>query len=115
MWKYYQSQSASNQSSLLESDADNSRVAATYQNMINELQGYANRITTPDVRADAEKIVIINRTMFEQWKRWAGESQSESSASIAPTRADQEFSSGFAQSAAKLKTAHSVLENDCRS
>jgi hypothetical protein len=115
MWKYYQSQSASSQPSLLESDADNGRAAATYQNMINELQGYANRITTPDVRADAEKIVIINRAMFEQWKRWAGEGQSESSASIAPTRADREFGSGFAQSAAKLKAAHSALENDCRS
>lgn len=57
----------SRESSLLESDADVSRAAATYQKMINELQAHADRITTSDVRAYVDKIAAINRVIFEQW------------------------------------------------
>jgi hypothetical protein len=83
--------------------------------MVNELQGFANRITTPDIRAKADTIVAINRDMFEQWKRWAAESQSESSAPAGSTPSDRQFGSDFAQNAKKLKTAHAELETACRS
>lgn len=115
MWTYYQSQLASERPAAQESGTDNSQTEVAYQNMVNELQAFANRITTPDVRTKADTIATINRDMFEQWKRWVAESRSESSASASPTRSDRQFGKEFAQNAKKLKTAHAELENACKS
>ena len=115
MWTYYESQLASERAAAQQASADNSHTEVAYQNMINELQGFADRITTPDIRAKADTIVAINRDMFEQWKRWAAQSQSESSAPAGSTPSDKQFGSEFAQNAKKLKTAHTELESACRS
>lgn len=103
MWTYYESQLASERAAAQESSADNSQTEVAYQNMINELQAFANRITTPDIRTKADTIVAINRDMFEQWKRWVTESRSESSAPAAPIPSDRQFGSEFAQNAKNSK------------
>jgi hypothetical protein len=113
MWTYYQSQLASVRAGAQESNADNSKTEVAYQNMINELQAYADRITAPDIRTKADAIVAINRDMFEQWKRWVADSQSESPTTAGPTPSDRQFAGDFAQSANKLKTAHGELERTC--
>lgn len=61
MWTYYESQLASVRSAAQESNADNSQTEAAYRNMVNELQTYANRITTPDIRTKADTVVAIDR------------------------------------------------------
>ena len=72
MWTYYKSQVASEHSAALESGADNNHTAVGYQNMVNELQTYADRISTPDVRAEADTIVAINRDMFRAMEALGG-------------------------------------------
>jgi hypothetical protein len=113
MWTYYESQLASERAAAQNTGAENSQTAAAYQNMVDELQTYAGRIATPDIRTKADAIVAINRDMFDQWKRWVAQSQSESAAR--PTRSDGQFGSAFAQNAGRLKTAHDDLDSACRS
>jgi hypothetical protein len=115
MWTYYESQLASERAAAQEPSADNNQTEVAYQNMVNELQDFANRITTPDIRAEADTIVAINRDMFEQWKRWVAESRSESPVSTGPAPSDRRFGSAFAENARKLKTAHAELERTCGS
>ena len=115
MWTYYEAQLTSERAAAQQASADNSHTEVAYQNMINELQGFADRITTPDIRAKADTIVAINRDMFEQWKSWAAESQSEPSAPAGSTASDRQFGSEFTENAKKLKTAHADLESACRS
>ena len=113
MWTYYQSQLASARSAALKSNGDNDATALKYQTMLNELQAYANRVTTPDIRPRTDKIVAINRDMFEQWKRWVAQSQAPSPDSATPTPPDQQFGNQFAANARKLKLVHAELEAAC--
>jgi len=115
MWTYYEAQLTSERAAAQQASTDNSQTEVAYQNMVNELQGFANRITTPDIRTKADTIVAINRDMFEQWKSWAAESQSEPSAPAGSTASDRQFGSEFTENAKKLKTAHADLESACRS
>jgi hypothetical protein len=110
MWTYYQSQLASARSAALKSNGDNDATALRYQTMLNELQAYANRITTPDIRSGTDRIVAINRDMFEQWKRWVAQSQAPSPE---PSSSDKQFGNQFAASARKLKVVHTELEAAC--
>ena len=110
MWTYYQSQLASARSAALKSNGDNDATALKYQTMLNELQAYANRVTTPDIRPRTDKIVAINRDMFEQWKRWVAQSQAPSPE---PSSSDKQFGDQFAASARKLKLVHAELEAAC--
>jgi hypothetical protein len=113
MWRYYQSQLASARSAALKSNGDNDATAVKYQTMVNELQAYANRITAPDIRPRTDRIVAINRDMFEQWKRWVAQSQAPSPDSATPTTSDQQFGNQFAANARKLKLVHAELEAAC--
>ena len=113
MWTYYQSQLASARSAALKSNGDNDATALKYQNMLNELQAYANRVTTPDIRSRTDRIVAINRDMFEQWKRWVAQSQVASTDPAAPTSSDTQFGNQFVASARKLKLVHAELEAAC--
>lgn|GEM_PF-4471174 len=113
MWTYYQSQLASARSAVLKSNGDNDATAVKYQTMLNELQAYANRVTTPDIRPRTDRIVAINRDMFEQWKRWVAQSQAPSPDSATPTSPDKQFGNQFAANARKLKLVHAELEAAC--
>lgn len=113
MWTYYQSQLASARSAALKSEGDNDATAVKYQTMLNELQAYANRVTTPDIRPRTDQIVSINRDMFEQWKRWVSQSQAASPDPATPTSSDKQFGNQFAASARKLKQVHAELEAAC--
>lgn len=113
MWTFYKSQTASERSAALESAGDNAGTAVKYQNMISELQTYADRITTPDIRRRADRMVTINHDMFEQWKTWVAQSQTPSSEPAAPTSSDKQFGSQFAASARKLKLLHAELTAAC--
>jgi hypothetical protein len=113
MWTFYQSQMASERSAALESAGDNAGTAVKYQNMINELQTYAGRITTPDIRRQADQMVAINNDMFEQWKAWVAQSRARSSEPRAPTSSDKQFGNKFAANARKLKLAHAELTAAC--
>ena len=113
MWTYYQSQLASARSAALKSNGDNDAIAVKYQTMLNELQAYANRVTTPDLRPRTDRIVAINREMFEQWKRWVAQSQAPSPDSATPTSPDTQFGNQFAANARKLKLVHAELEAAC--
>ena len=113
MWTYYQSQLASARSAALKSKGDNDATAVKYQTMLNELQAYANRVTTPDIRPRTDQIVTINRDMFEQWKRWVAQSQVASTDPAAPTSSDTQFGNQFVASARKLKLVHAELEAAC--
>lgn len=115
MWTYYESQLASERAAAQESGADNKQTAVNYQNTVNRLQAYAERITAPDIRSKVDTIVAINRDMFEQWKLWVAESQSDSSVPGAPTPSDRQFGGKFVQDAKKLQIAHAELESSCRS
>jgi hypothetical protein len=115
MWTYYESQLASARAAAQEPDANNAKTEAAYQNMISGLQSYADRIATPAIRSEADTIVAINRDMFEQWKRWVAQSQSESTISAGPTPSDRQFGGEFAESAKKLGAAHAELDSSCRS
>lgn len=115
MWSYYESQMASARTATQDSNGDNSQTEAAYQTMINGLQAFANRITTPEIRGKANEIVAINRDMFGQWKSWAAASQSEPSASATPTTSDQQVGREFVRDARKLETAHAGLEATCHS
>jgi len=98
----------------LKSKGDNDATAVKYQTMLNELQGYANRVTTPDIRSRTDQIVTINRDMFEQWKRWVAQSQEPSTdPGTTPTSSDKEFGHQFAASARKLKLVHAELAAAC--
>lgn len=110
MWTYYQSQLASARSAALKSNGDNDATALKYQTMLNELQAYSNRVTTPDIRSRTDRIVAINRDMFEQWKRWVAQSQAPSPE---PSSSDKQFGNQFAASARKLKVVHTELEAAC--
>lgn len=99
MWTYYESQLGSARAAAQESDANNTKTEAAYQNMINGLQSYADRIATPAIRSEADTIVAINRDMFEQWKRWVAQSQAESTISAGSTPSDRQFGVEFAESA----------------
>ena len=113
MWTYYQSQLASARSAALKSNGDNDATAVKYQTMLNELQAYANRVTTPDIRPRTDRIVAINRDMFEQWKRWVAQSQAPSPDPATPTSPDKQFGNQFAANARKLKLVHAELEAAC--
>lgn len=113
MWTYYQSQLTSARSAALKSKGDNDATAVKYQSMLNELQAYANRVTTPDIRPRTDQIVAINRDMFEQWKRWVAQSQAPSPDPATPTSSDKQFGNQFAASARKLKLVHAELEAAC--
>jgi hypothetical protein len=113
MWTFYQSQTASERSAALESAGDNAGTAVKYQNMINELQTYADRITTPDIRRRADRLVTINRDMFEQWKTWVAQSRARSSEPAVPTSSDKQFGNQFAANARKLKLVHAELTAAC--
>ena len=113
MWTYYQSQLASARSAALKSNGDNDAIAVKYQTMLNELQAYANRVTTPDIRPRTDRIVAINRDMFEQWKHWVALSQAPSPDSATPTSPDTQFGNQFAANARKLKLAQAELEAAC--
>jgi hypothetical protein len=115
MWTYYESQIAAERAATQEPDANNGKTEIAYQNMINELQAYAARVSTPDIRTEANAFVAINQDMFEQWKRWVAASQSESPASAGPTPSDRQFGSDFEQNAKKLNGVHAELESRCRS
>jgi hypothetical protein len=115
MWSYYESQMTSARAATQDSNADNSQTEAAYQTMINGLQAFANRITTPEIRGKANEIVSINRDMFGRWKSWAAASQSEPSASATLTASDRQFGREFARDGKKLETAHATLETTCRS
>jgi hypothetical protein len=115
MWTYYESQLASARAATQEPDANNGKTEAAYQNMISELQSYAGRTSTPDIRSEAEAIVAINRDMFERWKRWVADSQQDSPTSSSPTPSDKQFAIDFADDAKKLKDVHAELERRCRS
>jgi hypothetical protein len=115
MWIYLGTQLASQRAAAQKADADNTKTEAAYRNMVDGLQGYADRITTPDVRTKADTIVAINQDMFEQWKRWAAESQSETSFSAGPTPADKKFGHEFASDGRKLEIVHAELELACAS
>ena len=113
MWTFYQSQMASERSAALESAGDNAGTAVKYQNMINELQTYADRITTPDIRRRADRMVTINHDMFEQWKTWVAQSRTPSSEPAAPTSSDKQFGGQFAANVRKLKLLHAALTAAC--
>jgi hypothetical protein len=113
MWLYYQSQLASARSAALRSRGDNGATAVKYETMLDELQAYANRVTTPDIRSRTDQIVTINRDMFEQWKRWVAQSQAPSTDPGRPTSSDKQFGSQFAAGARKLKLVHAELEAAC--
>jgi hypothetical protein len=113
MWTYYQSQLASARSAALKSNGDNDATTLKYQTMLNELQAYANRVTTPDIRSRTDRIVAINRDMFEQWKRWVAQSQAPSPDPATPSSSDKQFGNQFAASARKLKLVHAELEAAC--
>ena len=113
MWTYYESQLASARSVASKSKGDNDATAVKYQTMLNELQAYANRVTTPDIRPRTDQIVAINRDMFEQWKRWVAQSQAPSPDPATPTSSDKQFGNRFAASARKLKLVHAELEAAC--
>jgi hypothetical protein len=113
MWTYYQSQLVSARSATLKSNGDNDATAVKYQTMLNELQAYANRVTTPDIRPRTDRIVAINRDMFEQWKRWVAQSQAPSPDSATPTSPGMQFGNQFAANARKLKLVHAELEAAC--
>lgn len=113
MWTYYQSQLVSARSAALKSEGDNDATAVKYQTMLNHLQAYANRVTTPDIRPRTDQIVSINRDMFEQWKRWVAQSQAASPDPATPTSSDKQFGNQFAASARKLKLVHAELEAAC--
>jgi hypothetical protein len=95
------------------SDADNSRRTLAYQNMVDQLQSFADRITTPDIRAKADTVVAINRDMFDHWKRWLAESQSDSTVSGVPTDSDRLYVHEFTEEARKLKIVDAELEKAC--
>jgi len=113
MWTYYQSQLASARSAALKSDGDNDATALKYQTMLNELQAYANRVTTPDIRSRTDRIVAINRDMFEQWKHWVAQSQGPSPDPATPSSSDKQFGNQFAASAGKLTLVHAELAAAC--
>jgi hypothetical protein len=113
MWAFYQSQLASERSAALESASDNAGTAVKYQNMVNELQTYADRITTPDIRRPADRMVTINQDMFEQWKTWVAQSRARSSEAATPTSSDKQFGNQFAANARKLKLVHAELTAAC--
>ncbi|WP_231382576.1 hypothetical protein [Mycobacterium simiae] len=115
MWTYYESQLASARAATQDPDADNGKTEAAYQHMLNQLQAYADRTSTPDIRSEAEAIVAINRDMFEHWKRWVADSQQEPSTPTGPTPSDKQFVDDFAKDAEKLKGIHTVLEQRCGS
>jgi hypothetical protein len=113
MWTFYQSQMASARSAALESAGDNAGTAVKYQNMIDELQADADRITTPDIRRNADRMVTINHDMFEQWKTWVAQSRARSSEPATPTSSDKQFGNQFAANARKLKLVHADLTAAC--
>ncbi len=113
MWTFYQSQMASERSAALESAGDNAGTAVKYQNMIDELQTYADRITTPDIRRLANRMVTINHDMFEQWKAWVAQSLARSSDPATPTSSDKQFGNQFAANARILKLVHAELTAAC--
>lgn len=113
MRTYNQSQLAPKRSAALASDADNSRSTLAYQNMVDQLQSFADRITTPDIRAKADTVVAINRDMFDHWKRWLAESQSDSTVSGVPTDSDRLYVHEFTEEARKLKIVDAELEKAC--
>jgi hypothetical protein len=113
MWTFYQSQMASERSAALESAGDNAGTAVKYQNMIDELQTYADRITTPDIRRLANRMVAINHDMFEQWKTWVAQSRALSSEPATPTSSDKQFGNQFAANARILKLVHAELTAAC--
>jgi hypothetical protein len=113
MWTFYQSQMASERSAAMESGSDNAGTAVKYQNMINELQTYADRITTPDIRRRADRMVAINHDMFEQWKAWVVQSRARSPEPPTPTSSDKQFGNQFAANARKLKIVHAELTAAC--
>jgi hypothetical protein len=113
MWTFYQSQMASELSAALESAGDNAGTAVKYQNMIDELQTYADRITTPDIRRLANRMVTINHDMFEQWKTWVAQSRALSSEPATPTSSDKQFGNQFAANARILKLVHAELTAAC--
>lgn len=115
MWTYLETQMASERAAAQESSADNNKTEVAYRNMVSELQAYADRITTPQIRTKADTIVAINQEMFEQWKRWVAESQSKSPASAGPTASDKKYGIEFAQSGRKLEITHAELERSCGS
>jgi hypothetical protein len=84
-----------------------------YQNMINELQTYADPITTPDIRRRSDRMVTINHEMFEQWKTWVAQSRARSSEPATPTSSDKQFGNQFAANARKLKLVHAELTAAC--
>jgi hypothetical protein len=83
------------------------------QNMVNALQTYADRITTPDIRRPADRMVTINQDMFEQWKTWVAQSRARSSEAATPTSSDKQFGNQFAANARKLKLVHAELTAAC--
>jgi hypothetical protein len=113
MWTFYQSQMASERSAALESAGDNAGTAVKYQNMIDELQTYADRITTPDIRRLANRMVTINHDMFEQWKTWVAQSRALSSEPATPTSSDKQFGNQFAANARILTLVHAELAAAC--
>jgi hypothetical protein len=113
MWTIYQSQMASERSAALESAGDNADTAVKYQTMIDELQTYADRITTPDIRRLANRMVTINHDMFEQWKTWVAQSRALSSEPATPTSSDKQFGNQFAANARILKLVHAELTAAC--
>jgi hypothetical protein len=113
MWTYYQSQTASARSAAIKSNGDNDATAAKYQSMLTELQAYTDRVRTPDIRSRTDRMVAINRDMFEQWKRWLAQSQDPSSDTATPSSSDKQFGNGFAANARKLKLVHTELEAAC--
>jgi hypothetical protein len=113
MWTFYQSQMVSERSAALESAGDNAGTAVKYQNMINELQVYADRIATPDIRRRADRMVAINYEMFEQWKAWVAQNPARSSELPTPTSSDKQFGNRFAANARKLKLVHAEVTAAC--
>jgi hypothetical protein len=113
LWTIYQSQMASERSAGLESAGDNADTAVKYQTMIDELQTYADRITTPDIRRLANRMVTINHDMFEQWKTWVAQSRALSSEPATPTSSDKQFGNQFAANARILKLVHAELTAAC--
>jgi hypothetical protein len=113
MWTFHESQMASERSAALESASDNAGTAVMYQNMINELQTDADRITTPDIRRLANRMVTINHDMFEQWKTWVAQSRALSSEPATPTSSDKQFGNQFAANARILKLVHAELTAAC--
>jgi hypothetical protein len=91
--------------------------------MVDQLQSFADRITTPDIRAKPDTVVAITRDMFDHWKRWPKVNRTQrcresrptpdSTVSGVPTDSDRLYVHEFTEEARKLKIVDAELEKAC--